>query len=1160
MKYFRPAIALLATTLSLNLWVSPGRSQTPAAPPPTAQKSEELPRKDRIAAARAELLRLQSSQDQTAIHRATYNLAWQLNGKENEGGDRKEAIKLYENLLRIYPKNKFPAQAAEILRDLADCYYEIAAELSDNNSDKKKEMEPAIANYQAAGQIFQQLNDTVEVAKTFSKLGTTYKELERYQQAIGAYTISQKMFQRIRFPFWDAWTLSKIGDCYRALDDAAGNETDQAIMAYQQALTVWQTGRSTSQQIPIYKGINPNFRKNDFSMSLGMSTSKGLFLNVDTRFGDNLYNDIAKDNLLWQALTMFNLARTYQEVGDTPQALVLYQEVQRILPTAIQSNPVIAKIDPQYRADAASLLQGFMSIPLSQTYYNLGSDGEAEKYQKKAEQGISRSMDSLLIPLLKKSQGAENSQLVATLLPLGLGLFQNLSTELYDKIKLDDGKSAASEQALNGVYATLLSKEAEIQQVWQDISAKITTTPEQRQQFQPLIDGVFSYALELKGDYLAKNKQYETALSNYVEAVRIHSQGQEASASIDKLLFGVLKSSLPANDSQNTQLGQLKKGIGPVIKSAISPAKIYNSIGNTLLKLDRFPTAIESYKQAVTIAQRDNKPEVGAEAYLLLGRAYATENQAQVAIAHYEKAIPLWKEAKNALREAETHWEIATVHRTNGNFPQAQIAVETAIDRIESQQAQSKNNDTKTADKDNPQPISNYTAYLNLATYLASKQNYYDFYIDLLMDRHQKSPSSGYDIQAFSASERSHAKSLRAMLGRAQGLANKPLDTTSAIAIAKIPSLQEVQQRLLDDNSLLLEYALGEKRSYLWVVSKQSLKSYVLPPRSQIEPRVQNLIAQITKNTKDFYSDPASSDNIKALSQILLGPIADQLDQKRLLIVADESLQYLPFSALPHPIAQTPMVMQHEILGLPAAATTLAFQARQRQRPNAPVKTLALFADPVFDRTDDRVKTPSSLASIQEIDGVYTRLPGTQSEAEAIARLVPRDKGLFKQGFAANYAAATSEQLKQYRFLHFATHGILNSQYPERSGMVLSLLNERGDLQRSLLSAANTFNLQLSTDLVVLSGCDTSLGKQVNGEGLIGLTSGLMYAGSKQVISTLWPINDRVTAELMTGLYTSILQEQRSPSVALRQAQIKILQNPRTASPYYWAAFGIQGI
>jgi CHAT domain-containing protein len=187
-------------------------------------------------------------------------------------------------------------------------------------------------------------------------------------------------------------------------------------------------------------------------------------------------------------------------------------------------------------------------------------------------------------------------------------------------------------------------------------------------------------------------------------------------------------------------------------------------------------------------------------------------------------------------------------------------------------------------------------------------------------------------------------------------------------------------------------------------------------------------------------------------------------------------------------------------------------------------------------------------------------LPFARSEAEAILSRVPLEQRKAALDFDASIATATSPDLAQYRIVHFATHGLLNSVHPQLSGLVLSLVNPNGQPQDGFLRLDDIYNLKLPVDLVVLSACQTALGKEVKGEGLIGLTRGFMYAGAKRVMASLWKVDDRATAELMTRFYEGMLGNQHlSPAAALRQAQMSLWKEKRWSSPYYWAAFTLQG-
>ena len=171
----------------------------------------------------------------------------------------------------------------------------------------------------------------------------------------------------------------------------------------------------------------------------------------------------------------------------------------------------------------------------------------------------------------------------------------------------------------------------------------------------------------------------------------------------------------------------------------------------------------------------------------------------------------------------------------------------------------------------------------------------------------------------------------------------------------------------------------------------------------------------------------------------------------------------------------------------------------------------------------------------------------------------PVETRLLATDFDASRVLAMSSNLKDYRFPHFATHGVLNNVHPELSGLVLSLLDREGLPVDGFLRLHEIFNMNLAADLVVVSACRTALGKEVRAEGLIGLTRGFFYAGSPRVVASLWEVQDRATADLMEHFYGGLLARKQSPASALRAAQVALWKEGRWKSPYYWAGFILQG-
>ena len=422
-------------------------------------------------------------------------------------------------------------------------------------------------------------------------------------------------------------------------------------------------------------------------------------------------------------------------------------------------------------------------------------------------------------------------------------------------------------------------------------------------------------------------------------------------------------------------------------------------------------------------------------------------------------------------------------------------------------------------------------------------------------------------------------------------------------------SAREIQKQLLDPGSLLLEYSLGEERSYVFAVTPNTLVAYRLPKRALIEGAARQVYSSLTarnsrKKGENFLEWQARVEKAEAeypkaaseLSRMVLGPVASELKGKRLLIVSDGALHYIPFAALPIPKASTavsrpavPLIVKHEIINLPSASVLSVLRQQRIGRERAP-KAVAVLADPVFDDADvrlqratDQEKGPNRMAMRGEesdeedlSDGQLTRsaadvglgtqgkvpfprLPLTRQEADSIMTVTPAGEGMVALDFNASRATAVSKSLAQYRIVHFATHGILNSQHPQLSGLVLSLVNAKGRPQNGFLGLQDIYNLNLPAELVVLSACETGLGKEIQGEGLIGLTRGFMYAGASRVVASLWKIDDLATANLMGEFYKAMEQQAMPPAAALRQAQIEMWKQQRWHAPYYWAAFQIHG-
>ncbi len=684
-------------------------------------------------------------------------------------------------------------------------------------------------------------------------------------------------------------------------------------------------------------------------------------------------------------------------------------------------------------------------------------------------------------------------------------------------------------------------------------------------------------------------------------------------------------------------------------------ASTLNGIGAIYHKLNDYEKALEILNQALELRRAVGDRRGEANTLYTLGSVYFSMGKPARAMEYFNRALPLSRSVWDRILEMAILYSIADIERERDNLLEARSRADEALAIIESLR-------------------SNVAGQELRESFFASKQNHYELYVDVLMQLHHQSGSDRYDVKAFEASERARARSLLDTLsevcaGIRQGVdpalfererrlqqqlngkealrmqllrrknAEKKIEAMeraindllnqyreirtririespryAALSDPQPLNLEEVQRLVLDDESLLLEYWLGEKRSYLWAVTTSSITGYTLPARAEIESATRRVYELLTarnerpkgETPRQRQSRVARADGeymaaARRLSRMLLGPVAARLGNRRLLIVGDGALHYLPFGALPLPQVREaaavdklkggrkdatglykPLVIEHEIVTLPSASVLAVLRREINGRKPAP-KLVAVLADPVFRSNDPRinikpvesvddpikrsrtttglqVSNSESVRPINESEkNSFRRLRFSRQEANAIIALVPAEKSLKAIDFAASHAMAMGTQLEKYRILHFATHGLLDSRHPELSGIVLSLVDEQGRPQDGFLRLHEIYNLKLNADLVVLSACQTALGKEIKGEGLVGLTRGFMYAGAPRVVASLWSVEDRATAELMKRFYEAMLSKGMTGGAALRAAQVELWKERRWQSPYYWAGFVLQG-
>jgi CHAT domain-containing protein/tetratricopeptide (TPR) repeat protein len=641
-------------------------------------------------------------------------------------------------------------------------------------------------------------------------------------------------------------------------------------------------------------------------------------------------------------------------------------------------------------------------------------------------------------------------------------------------------------------------------------------------------------------------------------------------------------------------------------------AQILNRLGLACRYLGNYDKALEYLTRALELRRAVGDRGGEAETLTDMASLHLSMRKLQQALDCYSKALAIERAIGYRVGEVATLAGMARAQAFTGDFSHALAAMARSLDLFES--------------------VRSGVASVELrASLLASSNGYYEEYIDLLMRQHTLAPAAGYDALALETSERVRARGLIESLAEAgvdiregigAGLLSRERDIKrqlsemegrrsrllaagqdkSQIALldeeleAALEQLQEVranirsaspgyaamiqpatlsaaeiQSQMLDGDTLLLEYSLGQERSFLWAVTPNSITTFQLPKRAEIDAAARRAYELITQSNQRVHKVDAEL-AMRELGEMILGPAASLLGTKRLLIVPDGALHYIPFEALPEPCLDEhtgpSLIAGHEVVYLPSVAVLaelrVAAAGRQPQE-----RAIAVLADPVFGSDDPRVKqarhsrqqgreaAPIVSRSIGETGGSLERLPYARQEAEAILHLASNGFGALD--FDANRAAATSPDLGRYRVVHFATHALINSKHPELSGVVLSLVDRQGLPQDGFLAASDVYNLKLGADLVVLSACRTALGKEIRGEGLLSIVRGFMCAGSPRVIASLWDVRDEAAAEFMRRFYEGFLSDGLRPAAALRAAKVSLRREKRWESPYYWAGFVLQG-
>ena len=750
--------------------------------------------------------------------------------------------------------------------------------------------------------------------------------------------------------------------------------------------------------------------------------------------------------------------------------------------------------------------------------------------------------------------------------------------------------------------------------------------------YKPLgIQNAEGITLNNIGNAYIKLGEPQKALDYLQQALpRFRALGLKGPESFTLSNMGIAYRSLGDNEKALSYFNQAR-ALQQQTGNKLQEAETLDQLGVLYSQQNQPQRALEYHQQALQLLRASGQIRWEAVSLSNLGHVYTVLGRPREGVDYFDQSLAIFRSIGD-LNNASTALEgRARAEQQLGNLSESRKSIEESLSLIETVRAQSGSQQHR-------------------ASYLASRETAYEFLVDLLMQLNVREPGKGHDAEALQASERGRARSLTEMLNEAHvdilegvdaGLIEKERDIRRSLnakaqrqiqltatkgrpddiaALNKeISALEDDYQQVqaairkaspvyaalmqpqplglegiqaqLSANTVLLEYSLGDAQSYLWVVTPDSLKTYKLPPREQVEKLARQVYESLTarsvfnslessaqRQTRIADADAQFRQASAELSRMILAPAAAQLGTRRLVIVADGALQYVPFAALSLDRSLRPLIVDHEIASAPSISSLAVQRQSLTDRKPAP-KGVAVIADPVFSTVDARftgstrvkatavntVSTGNDTRIIEHLSGgsgaqlTIGRLPFTRQEADQILAVAPSASNLKAVDFRANRSMVTSGELGQYRYVHFATHGYVDTARAGLSAIVLSMIDEQGNTQDGFLRTHDIYNLKLPAELVVLSACETGLGKDVKGEGIEGLTRAFMYAGARRVIVSLWNVNDKATAALMQRLYTGMLRGGKSPAAALRAAQIEMLRTRQWQSPYFWAPFVMQG-
>jgi CHAT domain-containing protein/Tfp pilus assembly protein PilF len=1009
----------------------------------------------------------------------------------------------------------------------------------------------SLSKFEESLKLYEELGDLNGAADCLNYIGQVYRELGDYAKARDYYTRALKIHEKIGDKQGVGSDLNGLGGVYEGIA-----EYKKALTRYRRALEI--AGKTQDNRLlgRALNGIGRVYaRLSDYKKALAYFERAATLAN---QVGDKR----------GEAQALQNMAYAHDYLGERKKALSYYN----------RSLEIFQEIGDQ--RGIADVLNN-----IGTTYGVQGDYAQARGYFERVlkireeiedKSGLERILNNL--GLVSKDTGDYKA---------AINYFQKairIAEEIGDK-----HGAAYSLGNLSGVYYLLAEYEQALDYYRQELKAYQEVGDKDGEARVLMNIGVIYGDL---GDNRAELEHYERALAIFQQI-----GAKDSTENVLTNMGGVYNA---LGDYQKAldyfqQAFELGRELG------YKHGDAFSNLGTVYASLGKFEEARSYLQRALRADQQIGaKRSEGVDLYNL-GLVYKK-------LGRYDEALNFFKretEIGKQIGDPENIWAglfgIGQCQDALGRFAEALDSYRAAIEIIESIRGKLVTEEHKIG-------------------FVGQKFSIYENIINLLLKLHKKEPEKGYVAQAFSYVERVRARALLELLAEAHidlrsGIDEKLIERERLILnqISQIQrqlldvktseekrkallidlerlegehdeikreirrtspkysdlsypqplNLGEVQSEVIEDGQALLEYFLGEEKSFLWLVRKDRTMVYELPRKAELEKKVKLYLELISERPSSQNMELHYQGGHRLYRELIFPAIGELLQVRNLIIVPDSILYYLPFETLISEAGGTRpryLVEDYAVSYVPSASILAHIKEEMKERKQQKGKRneLLAFGDPVYPgETSIAQKVSAVERSFAELRiSSLSRLPFTAEEVQGISRYFPKDSRKILLREQAREEEAKSAEAEKFKIVHFAVHGFFDEQRPRRSGLILSAIGQ-GE-EDGFLQINEIFNLKLSADLVVLSACQTALGQLTRGEGIVGLARAFMYAGTPSLVASLWNINDKASADFMVAFY-SFLKEGESKSQALRNTKLGMAASEKYSHPYYWAPFILVG-